>query len=153
MKKINSGVWAGVILLIFSLVFLLNSFDLAYISDIGPGPGFFPVWLSGILSILSLLYIVVSFKNKDSEDSEEERLPKGEALKNILLILISMTLFTILLPILGFIMSSTIFLFTLLFSGYRWFVNLAISFGVSIILYGLFDRLLDVQLPVSAFGF
>ena len=149
MKKINAGVIAGFVVLLFALVIFFDSFNYAYLSDIGPGPGFFPIWLSGILIILSLIYIVVSFKNGDPDT---EPMPDKNGIKKILFIIISMILFALLLPYAGFIMSSTIFLFVLLYGGYKWYTNAAISAGVSILLFCLFDIVLEVQLPVSLLG-
>jgi putative tricarboxylic transport membrane protein len=149
MKKLNANAWAGVALLIVSLVFLIKSFDYAYSSELGPGPGFFPFWLSAGLLVLSLIYIVSSMR---SNSTEKVTMPSGKSLKEVLFLLGSMILFAVLLPYLGFIISSTLFLFALLFKAYKWHINLLTSAGVSVFLYVLFDLVLEVRLPVSVLG-
>lgn len=148
-KKMNAGVWAGFVVLLFSLVFFFQSMKYPYLSPLGPGPGFFPAWLCGLLFLLSLFYIYVSWKG--TEESGEP-MPRGRALKNILFILICMILFAGLLSFLGFIASSSLFLFALLYGGYKWYSNAAISIGTSVFLYVLFHTVLSVQLPVNAWG-
>lgn len=78
MKKMNAGVWTGITIFVFSSIFFYQSLDLAYSSSIGPGPGFFPIWLTGILLVLSVLYILISFKETQKVDYE---FPKEKSLK------------------------------------------------------------------------
>lgn len=149
MNKINAGVWAGIVILLISLVILFQSFEHPYSSELGPGPGFFPVWLSGILLVLSLFYMNESI---NGENAGREPMPKGESLKKILFILTSLIIFVILLPFVGFILAGTIFLFILLFRHYKWYTNVSISFGISLFLFWLFGSVLSVSLPVNGFG-
>ncbi|MEH7384222.1 tripartite tricarboxylate transporter TctB family protein [Bacillus sp. JJ1521] len=151
MKKLNSGVWAGTVLLIISIIFLIESFKLPYKNEMGPGPGpgFFPIWLSGTMVILSIIYLLNSAK----KGNKDENWPKGEALKNILLIIFSMCIFIILLPAIGFVLTSLIFLLLLLYKAYKWYISLAISAGLSICLFLLFKNVLGVPLPVNGLGF
>jgi putative tricarboxylic transport membrane protein len=149
LKKWKPGVWAGICLLIFSLVFFTQSLAFPYSITGEPGPGFFPVWLSGILLVLSLLYIYQSIKSKDSDG---EPMPKGKPLKNIVCILSYMILYLMLVSFLGFILASTMFLFVLLCRDYKWYFNLGISAGASIFLFLLFNSVLHVSLPVNGFG-
>lgn len=79
-------------------------------------------------------------------------MPSGKALKGVLFLLGCMVLFVVLLPNLGFIVSSTLFLFALLYKAYKWYINLLTSAGVSVFLYVLFDTVLEVRLPVGVLG-
>lgn len=151
LKKLTISVYAGIVFLLFSLVFFYQSLEFPYTSDLGgPGSGFFPLWLSGILLVLSIIYIYESVKK---EKTEEESLPKGKALRDILFILSSMIVFLVILPFLGFVLSGTLFLFILLYREYRWHLNLGISVGVSLFLFWLFGSTLGVSLPVNVLGF
>lgn len=149
MKIMRAEVWAAIVILLISFVFLYQSFSYSYSSELGPGPGYFPVWLSGILLILSCLYI---FESLTAESGSAETMPRGEALRKILFILGCLSLFLILISIIGFVLTGTIFLFLLLFREYKWYSNLGISLGVSIFLFWLFDIILGVTLPVNGLG-
>jgi putative tricarboxylic transport membrane protein len=149
MKKWKAGVWFGLTFLIFSIIFFIQSLTLSYSGADGLGPGFFPLWLSGMLIILSLCYIYTTFK---SEESESEPMPRGTELKNIVFILASMLIYLSVVPLLGFVLSSTIFLFALLFRYYRWHLNIGISVGASLFLFWIFAKVLSVTLPVNEFG-
>jgi hypothetical protein len=149
-RKWDSGVWAGVVIFFGSILLLKVSSRYAYSSDIGPGPGFFPMWLSGLLLVLSLFYIFASLKGKNPS---EESWPGKTSLLKLVWILICMILFVVLAPILGFVASSSVVLFLLFLRSYRWYLNLALSVGISLIIFWIFYHALGVLLPVNEFGF
>ena len=146
MTKWNSGVWAGIFLFVFSVLFLFQSLSYPYASDIGPGPGFFPTWLSGLLLILSIFYIIESFLGKNATG---EGWPKGKALRNIAYILVGLIAFVVLFYLFGFLVACIFFLFMMFYKAYKWFVNAALSIGVSIFLYWLFNNVLGVIIPLN----
>jgi putative tricarboxylic transport membrane protein len=49
---------ASIVFLVFSLIVMVASWSMEYYSSIGPGPGFFPFWLSLALGLLSIAWIV-----------------------------------------------------------------------------------------------
>ncbi len=149
MKRMSAGVWAGLVVLAVALVFFFSSLPYAYTSEYGPGPGMFPRWISVLLVVLAVLYIAASWKGAQAAG----RMPGAKEIRNILFIVIAMALFVLLLPIFGFTVCATLFLFALLFKAYKWFVGLAISVGATAVLYLLFAVLLDVRLPVGPLGF
>jgi putative tricarboxylic transport membrane protein len=148
-KKVDAGVWGGLSVLALATVFFVVSLAYPYTSEYGPGPGLFPQWISGTLIVLAVLYIIASVKGTHPG----EPMPEARSLRNILFIVMSMALFVLLLPVLGFNVCGTLFLFALLFKSYKWLVNLAISAGATVFLYVLFAILLDVRLPVNSLGF
>lgn len=148
MKKTTSIVSSAVVLL-FSVVMLIYSLQYPFESDIGPGPGLLPFWLSLILMVLSIAYMVVAVKGEDSI----EAMPTGKPLKEILFILICMVLYIFMLKYLGTVLAGTIFLFLLYRKSYKWYIALLISLGASVALFLLFAKLLNVNLPVNMFGF
>ncbi len=149
MKRMSIGVWGGLSVLAIGILFFVYSLQLPYSSEIGPGPGFFSIWLSGLLILLGSLYVYQSWKGNDSAHD----MPDRKGFLNILFILICLVLYVILLPLLGFNICSASFLFALLFKSYGWLLNLAISIGSAVFLYVLFSMFLGVQLPVNALGF
>lgn len=146
MAKWNAGVWVGIFLFLFSVFFLLQSFTYSYTSDIGPGPGFFPIWLSGLLLILSVFYIIESFTGRNATG---ESWPKGQALKNILYILVGLIAFTFLFYLVGFLIACIVFLLMMFYKAYKWYVNALLSVGISIFLFWLFNDILGVILPLN----
>ncbi|MGQ7280703.1 tripartite tricarboxylate transporter TctB family protein [Brevibacillus thermoruber] len=149
MKRWNAGVWAGMGVSLFSLTFLLLSLDFPYTGPAGPGPGFLPLWISGIMFILSIFYIWESVKDKDGTG---EPMPRGAALKSVLFVLVILVLYLILMPILGFIAASALFLFTLFVRHYKWHISIGAAVLVTLVLFWLFGSVLNVDLPESTFG-
>lgn len=147
MKKLQSGAWAGILFLAVGVLFFGYSLIYPYSSEVGPGSGFFPIWISGFLIILAVLYIFFSVKGKDSSEAIEKA-----SLKKVLLIVIFMSLFVLFLPVAGFNIVGTVFLFAMFFNAYKPLVNAAISVVSTLAIYFLF-LLLGVQLPLNALGF
>lgn len=148
MKK--AGVWAGIITLIYAIIIFHESLSLDYSTKLGPGPGFFPLWLSGILIVLTLFYIVDAFRHDEIKVSEI--LPGGKAGKSIISTVSGLIVFPIVVPYLGFVISGTILQFIMFIRDFKWYVSLGISVAVSIILFFVFQTLLGVTLPVNDFG-
>ncbi|HEY9054022.1 MAG TPA: tripartite tricarboxylate transporter TctB family protein [Rectinemataceae bacterium] len=147
MKKLQSGTWGGIAFLAVGLLFLGYSLMYPYKSEIGPGSGFFPLWISGLLVVLSVIYIYESAVGHDSAEAIEK-----EAMKKILLIVIYMVAYVLILPLAGFNITSFLFLFALLFKAYGKLKNAAISAVSTAAIYFLFLAL-GVQLPLNALGF
>lgn len=148
MKK--AGVWAGIITLIYAIIIFQQSLSLDYSTKLGPGPGFFPLWLSGILIVLTLCYIVDSIRHDEIKISEI--LPGGQASKNIISTVGGLIIFPIVVPYLGFVVSATILQFIMFVRDFKWYIALGFSVAVSIILFFVFQSLLGVTLPVNDFG-
>jgi len=49
---------AGLVLLLLGLFVISEALGLRYYTRLGPGPGFFPLWLGGLLSALALVMIL-----------------------------------------------------------------------------------------------
>ena len=60
----NAGIWAGAFLLVFSAVLFQQSLELDYYNPRGPGPGFLPRWLAGLLFVVSVFYIIDALKGE-----------------------------------------------------------------------------------------
>src|SRR5262245_10512000 len=56
MRRVNQCI--GVVFLLASAFLAWNASGLGYYSRLGPGPGFFPVWLCGLLAALSIAVFV-----------------------------------------------------------------------------------------------
>lgn len=150
MSKHRSGVLAGAVIFLLALLLFIISLQYSYASALGPGPGFFPRWLSGILIILSILYIIESVRGKNVS---KEEWATGSSFKHILFTLMTLFLFTILFALFGFIIAGAIFMFMLFFQGFKWFINLPMSVGITLFVFWLFNSVLNVHLPSSGILF
>ena len=143
------GLSGALFTLTIGIVFFAYSLQYPYESELGPGPGMLPLWLSGILVVLSLAYLASVLKGKDSS----EKWPQKKSQLEMVFILGSMALFVVLLPIIGFNLSCILFLFVFLRRNYRWYASLGISTAASLSLFLLFTKGFATPLPVNMFGF
>ena len=150
MSNSKSGIWAGIVILCLAIFSLVISFQYSYSGIVGPGPGFFPMWLSVSLIILSILYIYESIKGKNVS---EEEWPTGHSLKQILFIIMSLVLFLVLFVLCGFLFAGIIFLIVLFYKEYKWFVTASLSVGITLFIYVMFNIVLKVHLPSSGILF
>lgn len=146
----NLGALIGLIILIFAGVIFWQALSFEIYSNIGPGPGLFPMILSGLLIILSISYIISSL-TKDKVIISDV-LPKGKSLWQVLRILIAVALFIIISPFLGFSISGFIVLCILFIGEMRWYSAVGISIVTTIAVFITFKTLLGVPLPVNVFG-
>ncbi|QGQ45614.1 tripartite tricarboxylate transporter TctB family protein [Metabacillus sediminilitoris] len=158
----KSEMGAGIFLFLFASVFFVQALGFEYLGSLGPGPGFFSTWISGSLAVLSLIYIYQSYKNgktkekaaeiKEEDSTPEESAPNEKSFGKIAYIVGCMLFYVMALTYLGFVLTTTIFLFALLFKEYKWYTSLGIAIFVSIFLFWLFGSLLNVALPVNVLG-
>lgn len=148
----------GILFLAFSIIVMGTAWSLEYYSSIGPGPGFFPFWLSLILGLLSIIWIFqVARSKKDSNggDSESGFLPKGKGLLRIFSIIGALAFMILLMDTVGFQLPMFAFLIFLLYvlGKVKPLTTLIIAAAGSFGLFNVFTLLLDVQLPLSAIPF
>lgn len=145
----NAGVWASIVTMVFAAVFLYQSTKVDYEGALGFGPGFFPLWLSIILIVLSVLYLVTSLKETIHI---RDLLPKGKSWQDFLIILLSMGVFIFLLEKTGFVIAGTICLVLLLFRTFKWYYTLSLSVGITLAIFLIFAKALAIPLPVNSLG-
>ncbi|NOU92591.1 hypothetical protein GC093_05020 [Paenibacillus sp. LMG 31456] len=146
----NLGVCMAVFFLLFSGIMFYESLSMDYYSEYGPGPGLLPLWVSGLIFVLSLIYLVIAIKKDIILFSQI--LPKGEGLINVLVCVGSLILFMIIVPFAGFLIGSTITLFLLFMRGYKWYWSLGLSASIASIVFWVFGIILQVPLPVNDLG-
>lgn len=146
----NLGVWVGLVLLLFGSAMFAMSLSLRYYGQYGPGPGLFPLWLSGVIIVLALLNI--GHAAKDNGLVFKNTLPEKRVVLRILSILGAIVLFIVIAPYVGFLAVSVITLFILLRPAYSWYSSIGISAVVTAVLFVLFDVMLNVPLPTNAWG-
>ena len=151
-----------VLLLLLASAVIWNSVGLGYWTTLGPGPGFFPLWLATLLAALSVAWLVQQIRGSSPPTDVEEPVAGLEALPQeaesavepgrVVAIVVSLVVLTALLEVLGFQLSMLLFLiFHLKVLGRRrWLLTLVLSAVGSFGVYTLFALVLSVNLPVSA---
>jgi putative tricarboxylic transport membrane protein len=143
---------ACVCLLGIFLAALVTSLDYSLTDSLGPGPGFFPFWLSLIGGALTIAILVDALRSREKDTSRV--LPDGKAALQAGAVLIALVAAAVLLEPLGFRLTMLVFIAGLLAAlGARSLPGiavtaLALSFGV----FHVFYYWLKVPLPVGAFG-
>lgn len=147
----------------------VGSHDLGYWTDLGPGPGFFPMWLGVLLCVCGATWLAQTVRRQRRSTTVSDESPAPEAtevvatgeeapqysLPTVIAIVVSLCVLAGMLEILGYQLSMLLFLlFHLLVLGRRRLLLSAVlsvvgSFGVFVV----FTRLLSVPLPASSVPF
>jgi putative tricarboxylic transport membrane protein len=131
---------------------LVTSLGYALMDSLGPGPGFFPFWLSLIGAVLTGVILIETWR--DPNPAEDTILPHGNAAVQGGIVLAARVAATALFEPLGFRLTMLVFIAGLLFVlGVRSLVGIALtavagSFGV----FHVFLYWLKVPLPTGALG-
>jgi len=139
---------------ILAIFWLALSFEYPYKDRLGPGPGFFPFWLSLITGALALALLFQTSLAKSSADSSATLLPERQGALRILFILVALVGNLALLDPLGFRISLFLFLLFLPLSlGVRnWLYTLLFAIAGSFGVFHVFYYWLKVPLPVGVLG-
>ena len=140
--------WSALVLSALGAWIVVQARSWAYITEDGPGPGFFPLWYGGVMIVLSLLLAAGTvLKSRRGAD-----VPAGVRWADLGRALACWAAFVgciVLMKVAGFVVS-----FALL----TWFivavmarrpqrVAVALALGGSLLFYALFELALDVSLP------
>lgn len=117
-----------------------------------PGAGFFPFGTGLILAGLS---VVNYLKARRSPDDEKKAWYLEERWSKVILVVAGLLVYTVLLGVLGFIISTFFFMVFLLrvIEPQKWMVVLGGSVLSASLLYVLFEYWLKAQLPKGTWGF
>ncbi len=139
----------SIILMIISIVYIIASFRLPNYPYIPVDSDAVPITLGFILLFLSILL----FFSKDNHD-KDQKIPKDD-IKAILTVLAFLLAYIFLLEILGFLLSTALFLFiNSLYLGHKkWISNLIVSIAIPLSIYLLFTRFLEIVLPKGILPF
>jgi putative tricarboxylic transport membrane protein len=141
---------ASVSFLALGIFIVFEGHRLKYYTDIGPGPGFYPVWVGGLIALLSVIWLgEVSFR--PVEPMPDDFIPRRDRALHVLATLAALVLYTAGMTLFGFRLTTLAFLVFLLRGLGRvsiaWtaIIALAGSWGV----YYAFKQL-EVFLPVAS---
>ncbi len=143
----------GLVLLAIAGALIYGASSMQYYSSLGPGPGFFPLWLSGALAILALAMVVQASLGRPEEAVEDFWPDRAGALR-VLGLVLALAGATVGLERLGF--AITTFLMNVLalrLLGQKSVIGTLVtatiaSFGV----YYFFTKFLSVPLPAGLLG-
>jgi putative tricarboxylic transport membrane protein len=141
------GVIAAFCTLSYGIVIFVQALLLKYYTSYGPGPGFFPVWISGLLILLAILYLVESVKK--NVVYLKDILPGLVPLKKIGSLMAGLLFFIFTADILGFFISGLILLLAMFLWDFKFLKALALSLIFMLILAVTFQILLKVSLPMG----
>lgn len=132
---------------------MFGSISMKYYTELGPGPGFFPFWLSAIMGILTIVWLVRVLIGP-REPLPEGLLPNRSGALRILSVLAALIVYALVSDILGFRVSMLAFLLFVLYGPGRQSVPMTIAIAIlgSFGTYHLFHDVLDTHLPLSSIG-
>jgi putative tricarboxylic transport membrane protein len=143
----------ALVCLLFALFVGWQSLRLPYYSVMGPGPGFFPIWLSVFFGLLAAVMFGQATVGV-SEPMPEDFFPHRTGFVRIGVILGAMTGTILLIDPLGFRLTMFAFFLLLLsaLSRHRLIVSVPIAAVGSFGVYQLFTGFLEIPLPIGIFG-
>jgi putative tricarboxylic transport membrane protein len=137
----------AVLLLVFSVAFAAGALkQYSWWGPGGPGSAFLPFWLGVVMGLLALMFLVRSLKAKDPGESW---LPRGEGLRDMLVVLGVTIAFVALLNVLGMVIGTAVYLAVLIWylGRHRWWTTLAIALGAAGFNWLVFVHWLRVPMP------
>ena len=151
MVKNKADITAGVCLALFGVYVISVGSRLDYVSEVGPGPGFFPLWLGIGLVVFGAALIAASFSGAPSGENAPSWTTAGRSLIGWLGLMVSVALLGKLGFALSFVLLTTFFVAAL----DRRPILLAVGIGVglAVAFQLIFVVALDVSLPTGWFGF
>lgn len=143
----------GVVFLLLAAFVAWESLELKFYTNNGPGPGFFPFWLSMALGLLAVLMILQA-TFRESEPMPEGFFAGRAGYLRAGAIVMALIVTAALLDIVGFPLTMLVAILFLLFALGRpsLIVTLLVSVAGSFGCFYLFDRWLKVPLPTGFFG-
>jgi putative tricarboxylic transport membrane protein len=136
---------AGFFCIFFGVTMIIGAIRLRLGTPSEPQPGFFPFLAGAVLVVLSVILLIRAFSGR-GEGAE----PFGELWRPAILA-IGLLLYSLLLDPMGYILATIILSMIVLrvLDTKAWLTLVAISLVLSVGTYFLFDRLLDVPLPLG----
>ncbi len=129
------------------------SMKLPLIDALGPGPGFFPIWLGGLGALLSV-WLIVETVRVPIEGGEESLIPDRPAMFRILAVIVLLALAAALLDTLGWRLTALLVTGLLLpaLGARSPLVIVPFVLGASFGVFHVFYHWLKVPLPIGMLG-
>jgi putative tricarboxylic transport membrane protein len=155
-KNVKVGVLSGIITIVFGIAYTLMAYNLPKAAIGNPmAPAIFPLILGVIMSILGVCLFVSEVRKHETEMKREGQpeSPKGlkRETKLIILTCTAAVAYALLFGKIGYVLSTSLFMGILLFAlngKLKWKSNIVIAVGFSVAIYLIFQKLLNIPLPV-----
>jgi hypothetical protein len=148
-----TDIYSGLFWLVIAILVCINSFRLGVGGFSSPDAGFFPFWSGVVLGTFAIIVMVSNIK----EESREKLIDawKGVQWNKAAWMLISLFLYSFLLPTIGYVIATIALMAFLLgvISRSKVYVQLVIALAIVSVSYLVFKILLSVPLPRGPFGF
>jgi len=133
---------------------LVSSLEFPLSDPLGPGPGFFPFWLSLAGGGLALLLLARATRAGVPARAGETLLPDRAGARRVASVLVSLVGVAVLLTPLGFRLTALVFISALLIAlGARtWWIIAAFTLAGSFGVFHVFSDWLEVPLPTGVLG-
>jgi putative tricarboxylic transport membrane protein len=152
-KNNKGNLVAGACLAAFGIYVVSVASKLPYVSDVGPGPGFFPLWLGIGLIVFASCLMLSSFSafTKESSSHSPTWRTTGRALAGWFGLMVAIALF----GWIGFIASFVVLTVFLIVALDRrpLLLSIGVGIGLAVAFHLLFVMALDVSLPAGRWGF
>jgi putative tricarboxylic transport membrane protein len=145
---------SGLAALVVAGVLGYQAAGLTYYTRLGPGPGFFPRWLCGLLAVLALAVIARATWSRDGAASRIPA-PDRPAARRILVVVAALVAVAMVTTTLGFRLTMLAFYLTVIgtLGRWRWIETPALAVLGSFVTYYVFVQWLRLPLPVGILGF
>ena len=139
---------AGVLCMLFGVLWIATALGLPYMGDYAPGSGFLPFWLGVCLLVLSAVHVVSCLRTQSA------RMPAGHWGK-VVAVTLGLVVCVAVIEVLGFVVAVGVYLLFLLRAVEKesWRTSFGVSAGTVVVLFGLFRMWLHVPLPKGPWGF
>ena len=135
-------------LFLISSFFLFYGFNYTFWGDNRPGPGFFPIILGVLLTLLTAVNLIMEVRKsrleKNSTYDDEDF-----AFKDMVTVSIMILIYMIVFPYAGYLISTGLFIIGTLsyLNKGKWIQNISILIVVLVVIYFMFDYFLNTGLP------
>jgi len=143
----------GAVLLVFAVGFALGGVThYPYWVESGPGSGFLPAWLGGVMAALALLMLI---RRPRAADAEVDWMPRGAGARRLIVVLAATVFYVAALKVLGMILASALYLAFIMryLDRHAWWLTVAIALATALGNWLLFVHWLKVPFPAGPFGF
>ena len=112
----------------------------------GPGPAFVPFWLGLVMAVLAFGFLVRSLR---STFPGAAWFPRGEGLRDMLVVLIVTIAFVALLDVTGMVIGTALYLAVLIryLGKHAWWVTFSVAIGTAVATWLVFVHWLHVPMP------
>ena len=118
-----------------------------------PGPGLWPIVISGVMLVCAALLMFKTLKMKPEDDDTEVILWSADT-RRVYISMLILLIYTIILEPVGFILSTIamLLIFIQWFSKKKWYMSLIISAALSLGIYSIFKFVLNVPIDFGFFA-